>query len=191
MRRSSLGRVARSQGDALPDSRKFYHQLRSTKEVDMSIVVKASRKLPLTVSQGNGVARDGELKLCSWVLHLILWDGVWRRFRGEGVEVLFFWGLVCFDGVWVQGVLWWLRTCVLVKCGMRSAFSYYRTTSLLQLSGQLEWWLFSFFFFIESRNGSHSQLNDYLNFFTHRPKLRRLNSALMGFKLQQTLRELD
>jgi len=49
MRRSSLGRVARTQGESLMSNRKFYHQLRSTKEVDMSLVVKASRSLPLSV----------------------------------------------------------------------------------------------------------------------------------------------
>jgi len=49
MRRSSLARVLRSDNETLQTNRRFLHQLRSNDEIDMSIVVKASRNLPLQV----------------------------------------------------------------------------------------------------------------------------------------------
>eukprot|EP00210_Caulerpa_lentillifera_P000051 g49.t1 len=49
MHRSSLARIVRNEGDTITSNRRFYHQLRSNDEIDMSIVVKASRNLPLEV----------------------------------------------------------------------------------------------------------------------------------------------
>lgn len=49
MRRSRLGHTLRTEGEAFTSNRRFYHQLRSNDEVDMSIVVRASRSLPLVM----------------------------------------------------------------------------------------------------------------------------------------------
>eukprot|EP00210_Caulerpa_lentillifera_P003834 g3662.t1 len=48
MRRSSLANILRTEGvESLTANRRFYNQLRSNNEVDMSIVMKTSRSLPL------------------------------------------------------------------------------------------------------------------------------------------------